>query len=146
MMKIVAILLLSLCSARAQIGWTLEQCRKHFGHEIQADGSPWFHGPTARTFGIKYRPHDEYNRGFDGRLLFVDFDPDGTVGKIKWWKWGSEFSVEEIKKLLKMASNVTWVPMFADNVWVGEQYGQWIFDAGESDTGTGGWMLDITTR
>jgi hypothetical protein len=71
-------LLLSLpCAAQAQIGWTLKQCRKHFGHEIQENGYPLLEGATVRTFGIKY------HRGFDGRLLFVGFDPDGTVGQIK---------------------------------------------------------------
>jgi hypothetical protein len=29
-------------------------------------------------------------------LLYLGFDPDGTVGTIKWEKWGGEFSAEEI--------------------------------------------------
>jgi hypothetical protein len=108
---------------------------------------------TARTFGIKYRPHEEHHRGFDGRLLLVGFDPDGTVGQIKWWKWDGEFSDEEIERLLKKASAVSWRPVGElqihwieqeahPNQWVGEQDGKIIFDADESDTGTCGPDLD----
>jgi hypothetical protein len=160
---LILMVLASVCTAnvaQAQIGWTLAQCRKHFGHEIQEDGSPLLDDPTARTFGIKYRPHEEHHRGFDGRLLFVGFDPDGTVGKIKWWKFGSEFSDQEIEQLLKKASAVSWHPVpgspgktwLTEDIqdgptqWVGEQNGKIIFEANEGDTQTGGWILTITTR
>jgi hypothetical protein len=136
-------------SAQAQIGWKLERCRKHLGRELSwtldADD------PTERTFGINFQPHRDGVRGFEGRLLFLGFDPDGTVGKIKWWKWGGPFSAEELSALLKKASAVAWHPVpvlneYEDARWIGEQDGKIIFDALEDNTGTGGWFLTITTR
>ena len=77
--------------------------------------------PVSRTFGVRF--HSYHNgRGFSGRLItveraavpayprgvhsdrIVEFDPDGTVGKIEWEKW-REFSTDEINQLLKSASN-----------------------------------------
>jgi hypothetical protein len=82
---------LSLSTAHAQMGWTLAQCRKHFGHELWMEDD----GPA---FGIKYHYYTpEENVGkrdapafsFDGILLTVSFDSDGTVGKI-WWRKSGE--------------------------------------------------------
>jgi hypothetical protein len=135
-------------NSQAQIGWTLAQCRKHFGHELSW---PLDDDPTARTFGIKFHPHQERVRGFDGRLLYMGFDPDGTVGKIKWSKFGGEFSAEEMNRLLGRASAVYWRPVsvhneYEDARWVGEQNGKIIFDAVEDNNEMGGWFLTITTR
>jgi hypothetical protein len=101
MKRVLIILLLATSSlAQAQIGWTLDQCRKHFGHE-SSERCPLDDDPTIRTFSLHVHFHADGHRGFDGRFLYLGFDPDGTVGKIIWWKWGGEFSDEEIKPPVK---------------------------------------------
>jgi len=140
MRTLLAIFLLLSATAQAQIGWTLTQCRKHFGHELWMEDD----GPA---FGIKYRYHTrEENLAhdypafyFDGILLTVTFDPDGTVGKI-WWRKSGLFSDSEVKKLLKSSSAVTWRALqtsprdfrddpYTPRSWVGEQNGVILFDA-----------------
>jgi hypothetical protein len=151
MTRVLIILLLATSNlAQAQIGWTLDQCRKQFGHE-SSERCPLDDDPTIRTFPLHVHFHADGHRGFDGRFLYLGFDPDGTVGKIIWWKWGGEFSDEEINHLLKEASAVSWRRVsvhndLEDGRWVGEQNGKIIFDALEDDTGTGGWILTIATR
>jgi hypothetical protein len=76
-------------TASAQIGWTLQQCRQHFGHEIKEPYTSMLAdtGPDALTFGIKYRHYtrqenldrDAPVNSFDGILTRVRLDPDGTV-------------------------------------------------------------------
>lgn len=115
MIKIVLVLLLSSCcalsTARAQIGWTLAQCRQHFGHELWMEDD----GPV---FGIKFHHYtvkenveirDAPAFSYDGILFTVTFDSDGTVGKI-WWRRSGQFSNQEIKELLKRSSAVAWNP------------------------------------
>jgi hypothetical protein len=154
--------LLSISSAQAQIGWTIDQCRKHFGHELWIDSG-------GVTFGIKYRhytPQENVGKrdapafSYDGRLITVTFDSDGTVGKIIWKRSG-DFSDREIAQLLKSASAVSWraVPnsppsdcdserRSATTQWVGEQHGVILFDAYEECNPFDGGhdSLTITTR
>jgi hypothetical protein len=153
------LLLLSLSTARAKMGWTLEQCRKHFGHELWMEDD----GPT---FGIKYHYYTrEENIArdapafyFPGLLLTVTFDSDGTVGKI-WWRKCGEFSDREIKQLLKSSSAVSWSPapdspnndwceQQRPTHWLGKQNGVILFDAQEECTPMGGGHdnLTVTTR
>ena len=172
LLKILAICLLlslSLCTAQAQIGWTLAQCRKHFGHELWMEDD----GPT---FGIGYHYYtreENLDRDapafyFPGLLLTVTFDSDGTVGKI-WWRKCGDFSNQEIQQLLRRSSAVSWSPapdspsdafsVFNPKTeevddqerptqWVGEHNGVILFDAIEefSPMGGGHDNLTVTTR
>jgi hypothetical protein len=83
-------------NARAQMGWTLQQCREHFGPEFMpANGDiHYFHvGPVGRG---------------SGEHVYITFDPDGTVGAIQWVKLNGEaFSEAEIQERLREASRVT---------------------------------------
>jgi hypothetical protein len=157
-------LLLCLGTVRAQIGWTLAQCRKHFGHEIGEADSRGVH-----TFGIKYRyytPKENVEErdapafSFDGILVGVTLDSDGTVGSVRFHRSGS-FSNQEIKELLKRSSAVSWSPApfspmsdwFREEgqrpiEWVGEHNGAILFDAVEDfDLFDGGHdYLTVTTR
>lgn len=124
--------------AKAQMGWTLAQCREHFGREFDSDGSTYyFHiGPWGRGLG---------------EHVYISFDPDGTVGGIEWLKLdGTAFSEAEIQKHLREASNITWQRPVdhepGESNWVGIQHGKIIFDANESDNGRGIYILSITTR
>jgi hypothetical protein len=166
---LVAIFPQVLTTAQAQIGWTLEQCRKHFGHELKRYHT-WMISETdpGPTFGIKYRYYthqenlkrDAPTGSFDGLLVRVRFDSDGTVGKIQWETSGA-FSNQEIKQLLKKSSTVSWSPAPASPLsewgmeeeqrptdWVGEHNGAILFDAKEDfDYFDGGHdSLTVTTR
>jgi hypothetical protein len=154
-------------TAVSQIGWTLAQCRKHFGHELWMEDA----GPA---FGIKYHHYtleenlerDAPAFSFDGLLLTVSFDSDGTVGKI-WWRKSGEWSDQEIQQLLKSSSAVSWRPdrrlgnwqiFYSDNDseeqsqrpshWVGVHNGVILFDAIRefSEMGGGHDNLTVTTR
>jgi hypothetical protein len=155
------------------MGWTLEQCRKHFGHELWMEDE----GPA---FGLKYHglKYHHYTREenlkrdappfwFPGLLVTVTFDSDGTVGKI-WWRACGSFSNQEIKQLLKRSSAVSWSPAPDSPVssfvvdratgapeeqqrpthWVGEHNRVILFDAVEESTDMGGGHanLTVTTR
>ena len=107
---------LSSLTASAQIGWTLAQCRKHFGRELQWSNT-WIFcdtSPGVVTFGINYRhytPEENVTKrdapafSFDGVQVRVRFDSDGTVGKIQWERSGA-FSNQVIQQLLKRSSAV----------------------------------------
>jgi hypothetical protein len=57
-------------NAHAQMGWTLQQCREHFG--------PEFMPPDGDTHYFHVGP---FERGL-GEHVYLTFDPDGTVGTI----------------------------------------------------------------
>jgi hypothetical protein len=114
-------ILLSLSTARAQMGWTLKQCRQHFGHELWMEDDAYMEqgGPA---FGMKYhgQPYHYYTREenlakdtpafwFPGMLATVSFDSDQTVGKI-WWRVCGQWSDQEIKGLLRRSAPVAWIP------------------------------------
>lgn len=140
-MKPIAILAACLLtvSAKAQMGWTLQQCREHFGQEFMpaTDGTHYFHvGPFGRGLG---------------EHVYLTFDPDGTVGGIQWVKLdGKAFSEHEIQQRLREASRLTWKRTSSHEPgelnWTGEQNGKVIFDANEADNGRGTYLLTITTR
>jgi S1-C subfamily serine protease len=152
------------------MGWTLAQCRQHFGHEIDAGYTSLIADADSglRTFGLKYRHYTrEENLAkdapafhFDGILVRVKLDLDGTVGRIQFEKSGV-FSDQEIKQLLKSASAVSWSPVPGSRksdwveeeqqrptLWVGEYKGVILFDAEETfdyfDCGHN--FLTVTTR
>lgn len=147
----------------AQMGWTLAQCREHFGKEADVNENLYsFH---VGTWGPK--PTLSYGDGVEGtavygqwmsyyfpndssRRLDITFDPDGTVGKIEWSKFRKAFSESEIQQLLREASKITWErtssPESDELTWIGIQHGKTIFDAKESTNGRGLWFLTITTR
>jgi hypothetical protein len=158
-----ALFLFCLSTARAQMGWTLAQCRQHFGHELWMEDD----GPA---FGIKYHYYTrEENLArdapafyFPGLLVTVTFDSDGTVGKI-WWRKCGDFSDREINQLLKSSSGVSWSPApdsptsdwreveeekERPTQWIGKHNGKIIFDAVEefSPFDGGHDNLTITTR
>jgi hypothetical protein len=155
---------LSLSTARAQMGWTLAQCRQHFGHELK----DVYTEPGEVAFGIKYRGYtreENLNRdapagAFDGVRVRVKFDSDGTVGTIQWEKSGA-FEYTAIEPLLKTASAVFWRPVPGTkrewndeggggqpSEWVGERHGATIFDAVETfdDSDGGHDFLSVSTR
>ena len=141
MMKLITILAACLLSvnARAQMGWTLQQCREHFG--------PEFMPASGDTHCFHVGP---FGRGL-GEHVYITFDPDGTVGAIQWVKLNGEaFSEAEIQKCLREASRVTWerTPNHEPGElnWTGKQNGKVIFDANEADNGRGIYFLTITTR
>ena len=158
-----ALLLLTPAVVYAQMGWTLAQCRKHFGKEYAVKENTYsFHvgplgpKPTLNSGdGVEgvavygqwmsyYFPNDS------SRRIDITFDPDGTVGKIQWAKFGKAFSESEIQQRLRQASKITWERTSdheSDELhWAGIQHGKIIFDANESDNGRGLWSLTITTR
>lgn len=151
--------------AFAQMGWTLAQCRQHFGKEFQYDDHDGTYSFHLGPWGPKQTLH--YGEGVEGfavymqglsylfpndscRQIDITFDPDGTVGKIDWIKSRSAFSESEIQQRLREASRVTWQRTANSEAgelnWVGMQHGKIIFDANESDNGRGLWHLTITTR
>jgi hypothetical protein len=121
---------------------TLAQCRQHFGREL----TEVYTDPGELAFGIKYRHYmpeeDAPRNGFEGLLVRVMFDSDGTVGRIQYEK-NNPFSHQEIERLLKSASAVEWrgVPSHPrewsneevnePTRWVGEHNGVILFDAAE---------------
>ena len=135
---VVAVSVLAPLMAKAQTGWTLAQCREHFGREFSSDDSTYyFHvGPWGRGLG---------------EHVYITFDPDGTVGGIQWLKLdGKAFSEAEVQKRLRKASNITWERATnhePDELkWVGIQHGKVVFDANEGDNGRGTYILSISTR
>jgi hypothetical protein len=126
-------------SAHAQMGWTLDQCRRHFGQEfLPAEGdNHYFHvGPTGTG---------------KGEHVYIRLDPDGTVGNIAWLKMdGKAFSESEIQKHLKDASRVAWLRNSNSEEgqlhWSGYQNGKAIFEANEGNNGRGIWVLTISTK
>jgi hypothetical protein len=92
-----AVVCIFAANAQAQMGWTLQRCREHFGSEFMPhDGDThYFHvGPFGRGLG---------------EHIYLTFDPDGTVGAIPWLKLdGKAFSEAEVRQHLREASRVTW--------------------------------------
>jgi hypothetical protein len=137
MMAIAALALVT--GAQAQMGWTLQRCREHFG--------PEFMSPAGDTHYFHVGP---FGRGL-GEHVYLTFDPDGTVGGIQWVKLdGKAFSEAEVQQRLKKASRVSWTRS-ADHESgelsrIGEQNGKTIFDANENDNGRGTYFLTITTH
>jgi hypothetical protein len=145
--------------AQAQIGWTLNQCRQHFGKEVSqsnagfAGESPFTDkNPNFKTFLVNYRelppnPDLPARHYYTGYKVDIGFDPDGTVGEI-YWHWSGELPEQEIMKLLRKASKVEWSRTNTEDEngnWVGKQNGVVVFRADLSDSGTGFFFLEITT-
>ena len=121
------------------MGWTLQQCRGHFGAEFMA--------PSGDTHYFHLGP---FGRGL-GEHVYISFDPDGTVGSIQWLKLdGKAFSEAEVQQRLREASRVSWErsPYHEDGElnWIGKQNGEVIFEANEADNGRKTYILTITTH
>jgi hypothetical protein len=121
-------------TAHAQMGWTLSKCKTVFGQPYENN-------------------EQTYRFWFPTRQIWLTFDPDGTVGKIDWLKFGHAFSEAEIQQHLREASNVTWrrvekpeTSEFDSLFWEGLQIGSVIFEASEGSNGRGTWFLEIKTR
>jgi len=147
----VAAFALAIGNVKAQMGWTLEQCRSHFG-QCEIEGSTAYFRLNAKSYIV------EGLHRWSGRQVWLTFDPDGAVGKIQWLKapgsvyTGEGFSEAEVQQHLREASRVSWkrvnpVPNEEGELsWTGEQHGKVIFDANEDDNGRGTVFLTITTR
>jgi hypothetical protein len=83
-------------TTHAQIGWTLEKCRQHFGMEYgKASEARDYHYDFTLYFHA-----GEYNYN-------IDFDTDGTVGGMEIIKLNRQaFTETEVQHLLKLASSV----------------------------------------
>jgi hypothetical protein len=82
-------------NAQAQIGWTLNQCRKHWGHESRDNGSYSFGSQHA---GIQER---------------VTLDAQGKVNDVTYTsngggRWDSKPSLLDIPRLLATEVGVVW--------------------------------------
>jgi hypothetical protein len=137
------LLILILCalslSARAgEIGWSLEQCRQHFGPEYA----------LADRNVYAFYSREGTAKNFD--MVFLTFDPDGTVGRIQWSRVGQAFSEAEIQRHLREASDVEWQRFSPQGEgalqWLGVQHGKVIFEASETEGRDGVWMLTIQGR
>jgi hypothetical protein len=115
-------------AAHAQIGWTLAQCREHFGQELNIPpaNNGWHDEGDWHVFKI------------GSETASIAFDPDGTVGYIEWEKIDhSAYSMAEIERHLREASHAIWkrtpygrrTPEFKNQCvakfnWVGIQNGE----------------------
>jgi hypothetical protein len=128
-----------IASAHAQMGWTLPQCRARFGQE--------FLPPDGNTHYFHVGP---FGQG-QGEHVYLGFDPDGTVGSIRWLKLnGRAFSEAEIQERLHEDSRINWSRVNRDDPdelnLVGTQNGRVIFYANEGNNGRGIYILTITTK
>jgi hypothetical protein len=159
-LTLMAVIALGLSAYAGEMGWTLDQCRQHFGSECGVDGVTYrFHlGPWGPPVPQEPYSAEHYYRSVDhtfgnpatSRLVEFTLDPDGTVGKIVWMKAFNGFPEAEVQQHLREASGVNWERTGPDEngfvSWVGKQHGKIIFNATESDNGRGTWFLEITTH
>src|SRR5690349_14793685 len=100
-MLLTLMVLASLVNAKAQIGWTLDQCRKHWGRETIATYHMGSLNDTTYSFGSEdYGIHKD-----------VTFDSQGKVNDV-WYssngggRWDGKPSLLNIPKLLAREKGV----------------------------------------
>jgi hypothetical protein len=87
-MKTLLLILMVLAGdARAQIGWTLDQCRQHWGGESSIEH-------TTYIFGSKIRKE-------------VTFDQEGKVNDVSYFEYEDD-GLMNIRALLAREKGVTW--------------------------------------
>lgn len=102
---VVAAAVLIVGTADARIGWTLEQCRSHYGREVKTE--PAWCGGTASGFI------------HEGLYIYAIFSADGKVADITY------FDNRKARPLPQMVQDSLWRMNAEGRVWENEMFKGW---------------------
>jgi hypothetical protein len=126
LMMITAVVALAAANAKAQIGWTLDQCRKHWGRESSVE-HPYLdesHTTTSTTYIFDSKIRKE-----------VSFDQQGKVNDVFYIGPSEGAGFLKIAKLLEREEGVIWLidpdqgQSYRHAYWIGYKDGIAVFHA-----------------
>jgi hypothetical protein len=123
-MKTILTLMVLASVAKAQIGWTLDQCRKHWGRE------------SISTYFLKSLNNTTYGFGSEDAGIYkeVALDPQGKVNNVMYTsngggRYDDKPSLLDIPGLLAIESGIIWGKEPGSRILLGKKDGVVVFHA-----------------